>query len=167
MGESVGGPQLKSGVNAGGRAAAGGENLANADPEFFCDQAWSQSYIGTRDGQAGYGSVFGVTAFNAYYDANFKLADPSTWKVLPPNEGGLKMARPTWYAQSNPKFDAASRKPISGEFGGVQGFRGYSPGGVNMLFGDGSVRLVANAVDARAWAAMSTIVGREPIDREQ
>ncbi len=35
--------------------------------------------------------------------------------------------------------------------------RSYHPGGVNVVFGDGSVRFVKNAIDWRTWRALGTI----------
>lgn len=38
------------------------------------------------------------------------------------------------------------------------------PGGVNVAFGDGSVRFVQNAVDPKIWQALGTIAGREVVN---
>jgi prepilin-type processing-associated H-X9-DG protein len=39
--------------------------------------------------------------------------------------------------------------------------RSYHPGGVNALFGDGSVRFIKNSVDWRTWRALGSIAGGE------
>jgi len=41
------------------------------------------------------------------------------------------------------------------------------PGGVNCLFGDGSVRFVKNGVNGAAWRAVGTIAGGEVISADQ
>ncbi|MBY0588263.1 DUF1559 domain-containing protein [bacterium] len=40
--------------------------------------------------------------------------------------------------------------------------RSAHSGGVNALFGDGSVRFIGNGIDGLAWRALGTIDGREP-----
>jgi prepilin-type processing-associated H-X9-DG protein len=42
----------------------------------------------------------------------------------------------------------------------------YHPGGVNALFGDGSVRFVKNTVSAVTWRALGTIAGGEVISAD-
>jgi prepilin-type processing-associated H-X9-DG protein len=37
----------------------------------------------------------------------------------------------------------------------------YHPGGVNVLFGDGSVKFVKNSVDLQTWRALGTRAGGE------
>ncbi|QEH39011.1 Type II secretion system protein G precursor [Aquisphaera giovannonii] len=41
------------------------------------------------------------------------------------------------------------------------------PGGVNVLFGDGSVRFVKDSVSAAAWRALGTIAGGEVVSADQ
>ena len=45
--------------------------------------------------------------------------------------------------------------------------RSYHPGGVNTLFGDGSVHFVKNTIDWRTWRALGTIASGEVISAEQ
>jgi prepilin-type N-terminal cleavage/methylation domain-containing protein/prepilin-type processing-associated H-X9-DG protein len=40
------------------------------------------------------------------------------------------------------------------------------PGGMNMLFGDGSVRFIKDSINPRTWFAIQTIAGGEVIDSE-
>ena len=40
--------------------------------------------------------------------------------------------------------------------------RSFHPGGVNSLFGDGSVHFMGTGIDGMAWRALGTIDGREP-----
>ncbi|MHC5538827.1 H-X9-DG-CTERM domain-containing protein, partial [Singulisphaera rosea] len=41
------------------------------------------------------------------------------------------------------------------------------PGGVNTLFGDGSVRYVKNTVSPIVWRALGTIAGGEVVSADQ
>ncbi len=45
--------------------------------------------------------------------------------------------------------------------------RSYHPGGVNALFGDGSVRFIKDSIDGRAWRAIGTIAGGEVVGADQ
>ena len=45
--------------------------------------------------------------------------------------------------------------------------RSYHPGGVNALFGDGSVRFVKSTIDGGTWRALGTIRGGEVISSDQ
>ncbi len=44
--------------------------------------------------------------------------------------------------------------------------RSYHPGGVNALFGDGSVRFISDTIEGRIWRALGTVAGREVISAE-
>ena len=39
----------------------------------------------------------------------------------------------------------------------------YHPGGVNFLFGDGSVHLISNGINGQVYEALLTRAGNEPI----
>jgi prepilin-type processing-associated H-X9-DG protein len=45
--------------------------------------------------------------------------------------------------------------------------RSYHLGGVNALFGDGSVRFVKSTIDGSTWRALGTIRGGEVISSDQ
>jgi prepilin-type processing-associated H-X9-DG protein len=44
--------------------------------------------------------------------------------------------------------------------------RSYHPGGVNTLFGDGSVKFVKSSVDGMTWRALGTLAGGEVISSD-
>jgi len=44
--------------------------------------------------------------------------------------------------------------------------RSFHPGGVNLLFGDGSVRFVKNSVNGSTWRALGTIAGGEVLSSD-
>ena len=44
--------------------------------------------------------------------------------------------------------------------------RSYHPGGVNVLFGDGSVRFVKNTIAGMTWRALGTVAGGEVISSD-
>ena len=44
--------------------------------------------------------------------------------------------------------------------------RSYHPGGVNALFGDGSVRFVKSSIDWTTWRALGTVAGGEVISAD-
>ena len=47
------------------------------------------------------------------------------------------------------------------------GVRSRHPGGVNSLFGDGSVRFIKNSINPQTWVALGTIQGGEVISSDQ
>jgi prepilin-type processing-associated H-X9-DG protein len=46
------------------------------------------------------------------------------------------------------------------------GSRSRHPGGINSLFGDGSVHFMKNAISAQIWVALGTIAGGEVISSD-
>ena len=44
--------------------------------------------------------------------------------------------------------------------------RSHHPGGVNVLFGDGSVHFIKETVDWRNWRALGTIAGSEVVSSD-
>jgi prepilin-type processing-associated H-X9-DG protein len=45
--------------------------------------------------------------------------------------------------------------------------RSHHPGGVNALFGDGSVRFVKSTIDGMVWRALGTVAGGEVVSSDQ
>jgi prepilin-type processing-associated H-X9-DG protein len=44
--------------------------------------------------------------------------------------------------------------------------RSYHPGGVNVLFGDGSVKFVKSTVNGNTWRALGTVGGGEVVSAD-
>jgi hypothetical protein len=173
IGESVGGPDLYVG-RAGKTCVEGAQPMDSASTKVTTDNAWSMGYIGSgpRGPGQGFGSVFGATAWNAWYDSDGKLVDPESgknWFFYPVNEGQLKLNRPTWAQSSRPQTDAQGRdgSALPSSLGSVQGFRSRHSGSAYFLIADGSVRPFTDATDPRVLVSFSTIVGREPIQAGQ
>jgi len=183
MGESVGGAELYVGtVSAGGAVVEGAQKMVAQSAVASCDNAWSQGYIGSQSGSGsgaggftagnngGYGSVFGASAWNAWYDAQGNLTDPqggTRWFFYPINESKLKFNRPTWAKDSRPVTNTTGTDgtALPSNLGSTQGFRSYHTGIAQFLLGDGSVRSITENTDARIMVAYGSIVGREPIDQ--
>ena len=66
---------------------------------------------------------------------------------------------PTWTSP------AAARRPAGPTFAAVTA-RSYHPGGVNALFGDGSVQFVKSGVSGQTWRALGSVAGGEVIDAD-
>jgi len=180
-GESAGGGELYVGSNANPavNAVNGTQKMISLLIAMACDQPWSQGYLGnTPSGSGntgGLGSVFAVTAWNAWYDSNGQLTDPAggaNWLPYPINEAKLRYNRPTYYNASvsagiaSPPPGTYNGTAMLGSLGGVQGFRSYHTGMAHMLRGDGSVQSYTENLDARMFVALSTPLGRETFDQE-
>jgi len=49
----------------------------------------------------------------------------------------------------------------------VEDYWSYHPGGVNFLFGDGSVRFIKNTINASVYQALATRAGGEVLSADQ
>ena len=71
----------------------------------------------------------------------------------------------TWYNHVLPPNsdvpDCTLALTLIGNSPGAHAARSYHPGCVHVLFGDGAVRPVSNAIDLSVWRAIGTIDGRE------
>jgi prepilin-type processing-associated H-X9-DG protein len=50
-------------------------------------------------------------------------------------------------------------------FGAINA-RSYHPGGVNALFGDGSVKFIKSSINGVAWRGLGTVAGGEVISAD-
>jgi prepilin-type N-terminal cleavage/methylation domain-containing protein/prepilin-type processing-associated H-X9-DG protein len=87
---------------------------------------------------------------------------PNTKVVVSP-EDGLKLDSP-----SSEDLDLVGTPESSGgpTFAAVTS-RSYHPGGVNALFGDGSVRFIKQTIDGNTWRALGSVNGSEIISANQ
>ncbi len=176
MGESAGGGQLFAGVN-GAAIVDGTTSMNGISLALACDQPWSQGYIGLQSGTGGFGSVFAASAFNAFYNTQGVLVEPGnqaaspfsgTWKAIQVNENFPKYNRPTWAVNSRPAFGtAADGSAMPGNLGSHAGWRSYHPQIAQMVWGDGSVRVVGQNVSPTTLVGFTSINGKELVDTPQ
>ena len=169
MGESAGGPELSVGL-VGSSIPDGAQRMNAASTNDFCENAWSQGYISSRQHGAsqGFGSVFAATAWNAWYDNMGVLTDPAggaNWFPYPINETQLRYNRPTWAASSRPTTNVIGLNgaALPASLGSVQGFRSHHPRIANFLLCDGSVKSLSEQIDARLLVGYGSIAGREQV----
>jgi prepilin-type processing-associated H-X9-DG protein len=94
-------------------------------------------------------------------DGNTSQAGLTT--AWPPNK-----VTPGWFSGiSVPDTDLiAIREENGGPTYAAVTSRSYHPGGVNALFGDGSVKFVKNTVNGVIWRAVGTIAGGEVVSSD-
>ena len=105
---------------------------------------------------------------NGYQDyvPLFQTAYPSTWGAVPSRHPGSTASTScTRLCDSQPVQQLGVRRPRS-EGADYNGSRSRHPGGVNMLFGDGSVRFVKNSISPTTWVALGSIAGGEVISSD-
>ncbi len=111
------------------------------DPDKIFN-SWTRGlYFGSA---AGIGRPQGIASVTPRFNAN----------LVAPHPGGL------W-----PNY-AWRDDPAAQEIGQF-GFRSQHPGGLNFLFGDGSVRFLKETIDNRAKQGLGTRAGREVISADQ
>lgn len=173
VGEAAGGAQLPSGTpeyptGVQDMSPRGIEDLSRA-----VDQPWSQSYIGTTGGTGGSGSIFAATGYDAWYDTNYRLANPdggaNGFTPIKMNMAKLRWMRPTTYSVSYPTgliIPTATTTKVSFPSNSisVSGFRSYHAAMCQFLMGDGSVQTISENIDARVMVGYSSISGREIVE---
>ncbi len=93
-----------------------------------------------------YNDDFNCTMFMAYTPPNAKVPDGMPTYCQYPFA-----TNPPCLMPRRPAFNAA---------------RSFHPGGVNVLFGDGSVTFVKDAIQVPTWRALATIRGREIVSAD-
>ena len=173
MGEGASGP----GIGAGLPVYAGtAEEMAappGIQPGTNITQAWSQGFVG-NNGIGGNGSIFGATAYDAWYDSMIRLTDPMNggtaitgWTPLRLNMNKLKRIRVTSYQSSNRTGMHGWYSPSKvNNFGfsfTMSPFRSHHSGVAHFLFADGSVHVIQENIDDKIYAGFSTMRGKEPL----
>jgi prepilin-type N-terminal cleavage/methylation domain-containing protein/prepilin-type processing-associated H-X9-DG protein len=91
------------------------------------------------------------------YD-NIGSYGPSGPGSSPPNRGSLCDSQPTQMLGCNDQVNHS---------GAYAGTRSRHPGGVNCLFGDGSVHFIKNSINGPTWIQLGSINGCEVISSDQ
>jgi prepilin-type processing-associated H-X9-DG protein len=78
---------------------------------------------------------------------------------------GTSPATPGTLCDSQPAQQLACYN-MGGEGNEFSGSRSRHPGGVNTLFGDGSVHFMKNSISAQTWMALGSISGGEVISSD-
>ena len=149
----------------------GGEIPNQAHTGAVVDQAWSQGFLGTRDGVGGYGSVFAATAFDAsYVFATLNLRPANQFTPLPMNmhARGMNLMRGTTFEKTLPFSPYPERNPFYAsalDDVSVSPFRSLHPGMCHFLFADGAVQAIAEDIDPRIYVGLSSVAGKEEIEK--
>jgi len=113
------------------------------------------------------------TGKGGQFNANQDLRGFSWWGSaanytawIPPNSTIPDQTESTAYCvypyQSNPPCTGPGT-PVAARYNGA---RSRHAGGVNVLFGDGTVRFIKNSINPVTWMALSTIKGNEVISSD-
>lgn len=89
-------------------------------------------------------------------ESGFTTAWPPNFKVIVPGSDGIPL---------DMDFVTASEKAGLLTFGAINS-RSYHPGGVNALFGDGSVKFIKNSINGITWRGLGTLGGGEVISSD-
>jgi prepilin-type N-terminal cleavage/methylation domain-containing protein/prepilin-type processing-associated H-X9-DG protein len=102
------------------------------------------------------------TSYGPYWGAGTHTAVHG--RILDPNVAANTALVLQQYSQPNgspPSASTARQLPYAWNFSSKH------PGGLNMLFGDGSVKFIKNTISPFTWFALSTIQGGEVISADQ
>jgi prepilin-type N-terminal cleavage/methylation domain-containing protein/prepilin-type processing-associated H-X9-DG protein len=144
------------------------------------DPQYARDGLGMIYQGAGSGIPYNVTGFTNILTAelaNSKLCDQATihnfswrgerWVTQDPARGG-------WYSHTGPPNRRSCVYLTGAQPGGVNAFSlegiitagSAHPGGVNVLFGDGSVRFIKSSVNYATWYAIGTRSGGEIVSSD-
>jgi prepilin-type N-terminal cleavage/methylation domain-containing protein/prepilin-type processing-associated H-X9-DG protein len=105
---------------------------------------------------------------------SFFLNAHSQWAEMAVHHNGFTTAwppnkpTPGGPGKAYPDVDLnGQRERIGGPTYAAITARSYHPGGVNSLFGDGSVRFIKTMTDGRLWRALGTVAGGEVVSADQ
>ena len=71
----------------------------------------------------------------------------------------------TFFCVSEPVLGLPCQGGV-GDHAAFAGARSHHPGGINVLFGDGSVRYVKNTIDPPTWIALNSINSGEVVSAD-
>jgi prepilin-type N-terminal cleavage/methylation domain-containing protein/prepilin-type processing-associated H-X9-DG protein len=105
---------------------------------------------------------------NGYQDyvPQFQTAYPSTWGAATIPTSGLYKLDVLYALCDSQPVQQLGCVVLASEGADYNGSRSRHPGGVNMLFGDGSVRFVKNSVSPQTWVALGSIAGGEVLSSD-
>jgi prepilin-type N-terminal cleavage/methylation domain-containing protein/prepilin-type processing-associated H-X9-DG protein len=129
---------------------------------IWVDDAGAGSYM-TRFAPNGNQDILQVFGAWTGYAGGFNNVD-NVPGGAPPGTPGFNPAMPGTLCDTQPVQQLACANTSEG--GAYCGARSRHPGGVNCLFGDGSVRFVKSSINPQTWVALGTINGGEVISSD-
>jgi prepilin-type N-terminal cleavage/methylation domain-containing protein/prepilin-type processing-associated H-X9-DG protein len=107
-------------------------------------------------------TLTGFSPSHATLWSDYSAGSVSIQTQLTPNSSSPDQL---WVTSCCPTCNQPSRNMpcIVGSAANYCSARSYHPGGVNVLFGDGSVHFISNSVDINTWRALGTIAGNDEV----
>jgi prepilin-type processing-associated H-X9-DG protein len=126
----------------------------NGDGMFYInDNKRTLTMAMISDGLSNTFAVGENTAMLSDHTVLFSFVGAADTCCIPPNAG-----------ISNPRLNPATGQPFSRtDFGNMDGFKSYHPGGLQFAFADGSVHFISETISMAVYRAMSTVSGGEVI----
>jgi len=140
-------------------------NIPLPGPNSAAALAYQINNCGTATGKAKAGGPIGHTrwANGGVYYSGFTTA-------MPPNQGVATVSRAVGYSNAGQNlpmdWDSVDENDAGPTYMSLCA-SSFHAGGVNALFGDGSVRFVKNSVSPLTWYGLGTIAGGEVISADQ
>ncbi|MHB1559556.1 MAG: DUF1559 family PulG-like putative transporter [Isosphaeraceae bacterium] len=140
-------------------------NVPFPGPNSTAALAYQVNSCGTASGKPKAGGPIGHTRYcdGGVYYSGFTTA-------LPPNSDVLAQSRATGFANAGQMipmdWDSVDENDGGPTYMALNA-SSLHPGGVNALFGDGSVHFVKNSVNGYTWRSLGTIAGGEVISADQ